>query len=467
MKIIRKLLWVIFCIIVFYLVYSFSLSIKTLSITGTGVNNITSQNVRVEKVKFYGVITRDTLSVSYVTNEGAVDTREIIIRRPGSAEGDIPLIYVPHYAMEENTEEFLQYMDHGWAVASPIFEEKYNGQLTGNDLVFNNAALYALRHLEGIDKQRIAIVGDSAGGYMALMLSELQMGTCATVANSPIANVYFNFYVHFKNCDDVNRKAGLFDVPIPIQLLVSKSFRLNLDNFPNVSDADRWAALSPLGNARCFSNPTVINHCTGDILAPVDQITKRYTHTERDPAFPDNFTICMADDYPGILSHSLEEEADPEELSVERYKWENSSEAVTMPYSDRLLTINVFDDGPISPKSSHTAPDTTGIINTMSYLEEMFSKSLAETEKAVPEKLLLLLERYAGNGIQLPAHEGVDDTVYGSLATYRKEVVDELRQYAENHSVEELEAVVLKALELSGNKEVLLNAWTEIKAALE
>ncbi|MCR5460547.1 MAG: hypothetical protein K6F51_11690 [Acetatifactor sp.] len=175
----------------------------------------------------------------------------------------------------------------------------------------------------------------------------------------------------------------------------------------------------------------------------------------------------MADDYPGILSHSLEEEADPKELSVERYKWENSSEAVTMPYSDRLLTINVFDDGPISPKSSHTAPDTTGIINAMPYLEEMFSKSLAETEKAVPEKLLLLLERYAGNGIQLPAHEDVDDTVYGSLATYRKEIIDELQQYVKNHSVEELDIAMLKALELSGNKEVLLNAWTEIKAALE
>lgn len=81
--------------------------------------------------------------------------------------------------------------------------------------------------------------------------------------------------VHFKNCDDVNRNAGVFDISIPIQLLVSKSFRINLDNFPDVSDADRWAALSPIGNARCFSNPTVINHCTGDILAPVDQITKR------------------------------------------------------------------------------------------------------------------------------------------------------------------------------------------------
>ena len=32
-------------------------------------------------------------------------------------------------------------MAHGWAVASPVFQEQYNGELTGNDLVFNNAAV--------------------------------------------------------------------------------------------------------------------------------------------------------------------------------------------------------------------------------------------------------------------------------------------------------------------------------------
>ena len=463
MKIIRKSLWVILCIIVFIIVFAISLITKLSSITGIGANSFTLQNAAVEEARYHGEIARDTLSVSYITNEGVVDTRQIIICKPEGAEGDIPLIYIPHYALDENTAEFQQYMNHGWAVASPVFEETYNGQLTGNDLVFNNAALYTLRHMEGIDKQRIAIVGGSAGGYMALMLSELQMGTCATIANSPIANVYFNLYVHFKNCDDVNRNAGIFDIPIPIQLLVSKSFRINLDNFQDASDADRWAALSPIGNARCFSNPTVINHYTGDILVPVDQITKRYTHTELDSAFPDDFTICMADDYPGILSRSLEEEAYPEELSVECYKWENSSEAVTMPYSDRLLTINIFDDGPISPKGSHTAPDTIGSMDTMAYLEEMLERGLGETEKAVPEKILLMLQRYMGESTQLPAYEGIDNSLYGSKAVCQSEIIDEMRQYMNNRSMEELETAVNEAIDGKDNEAVLMETWYEIK----
>ena len=72
----------------------------------------------------------------------------------------------------------------------------------------------------------------------------------------------------------------------------------------------------------------------------------------------------------------------------------------------------------------------------------MFTRSLAETEQLMPGKLLLLLNRYAGNSVQLPPHEGVDDTVYGSLAIYRQEVIEELSQWAANHSFEELDAAV-------------------------
>ena len=61
--------------------------------------------------------------------------------------------------------------------------------------------------MDEFDTQRIAIVGGSAGGYSALMLSALQMGNCTTIATSPIANVYFNFYQYFQMA---NRKDAPF-----------------------------------------------------------------------------------------------------------------------------------------------------------------------------------------------------------------------------------------------------------------
>ena len=466
MKTIGKTLWVILCVIIFLCTFVTSTLTGFAGKTGINAGSFTLQQEAVEAVRYEGEIHKEIIDIQYITNEGNIETRQILYYRPADADGDIPLIFIPHYAAEENSADFQSYMSHGWAVASPVFQNEYNGVLTGNDLVFNNAALYTVRHMEGIDHQRIAIVGGSAGGYMALMLSELQMGTCATIANSPIANVYYNLYVHFPACDEVNRNAAFWDIPIPIQLLVPKSFRVNLDNFPDKDDAEHWATLSPLGMAKCFSSSVVINHYTGDILVPVDQITKRYTYTESDGSLPDGFPLGLESDYPGILSHSLEEEADPAEISTERYVLENQHVDMDMPYSDRLLTINIFDDGPMSAKGSHTAPGTNGSMDTIPYLEEMFSRTLSDTEKLTSGKMILLLERYLGNSIQLPAHKGINDTLYGSLAIYRQEIIDEFTQYAENHSLEELDHTVVAAIEDSGHDDSLRTAWQEIKETI-
>lgn len=72
-----------------------------------------------------------------------------------------------------------------------------------------------------------------------------------------------------------------------------------------------------------------------------------------------------------------------------------------------------------------------------------------------------------GGSIQLPAHEGIDDTVYGSLAVYRQEVAEELGQWAENHSLEELDAAVQEAVRGAEESAGLLEAWEQIRAELE
>ncbi|MDY4754671.1 MAG: hypothetical protein SO355_04890 [Candidatus Faecousia sp.] len=51
-----------------------------------------------------------------------------------------------------------------------------------------------------------------------------------------------------------------------------------------------------------------------------------------------------------------------------------------------------------------------------------------------------------GESTQLPAHVGVDDTVYGSLEIYRQEIVEELSCWVSNHSLEELDAAVIEAV---------------------
>ena len=171
----------------------------------------------------------------------------------------------------------------------------------------------------------------------------------------------------------------------------------------------------------------------------------------------------MGEDYPGILSHSLEEEARQTDVSVSRYAVENQVVDMAMPVSEKLLAINIFDDGPMNPKGTHAAPGTTGNLDTTAYLEEMFRRTLRETEQLIPEKLLLLLERYQGKSVQLPAHENVNDEIYGSLRMYRLEIVQELSQYAENHSLEALEAAMEQAIRSAPNPQELTPCWLEIR----
>ncbi|MGS5020069.1 hypothetical protein [Paenibacillus sp. JJ1683] len=94
---------------------------------------------------------------------------------------------------------------------------------------------------------------------------------------------------------------------------------------------------------------------------------------------------------------------------------------------------------------------------------------MAETEMLLPGKLLLLLDRYQGESIQLPAHQGIDDTVYGSLVIYQQEVVEELNQWAENHSMNELNHFIQGSI-TDIDDTILKNqytaTWKEIKEKL-
>lgn len=464
----KKILWIILCIFVFCLVFGLSAFSKFKDIIGEDmVTAFTLQRNAATQTLSDDEIQKEIIDVKYIKANGEVDTRQIVLYKPTNTQGNIPVIFVPHYAVDENTADFVAYIKNGWAAASPFnVKSEYNGTLAMDDLVFNSAALYTLRNMDGIDKQRIAMVGGSAGGYTTLMLSQLHMGTVASIANSPISNIYFNAHIYFPKCDEINRDSGLFDFTMPVQGMISKSFQSINDVITNESDP-LWEALSPVSMAKAFSSPVVINHNTADILVPVDQITRRYTYEDNDGTLPKGFNASLEDSYPGILSSSLEELANPNEISVNKYTFENNVVVGEMPYGEKLLTVNVIDDGAISAKGSHSAPTTTGGYDTIPYLMDMMDRTLKNTEKLVPEKLLLLLERYAGNSKQLPAHVGTHDTVYGSLAIYQKEIVDELSMWVENHSLDEIDSVMQEAISTSTDKEQYTKVWNEIKARIE
>ena len=135
------------------------------------------------------------------------------------------------------------------------------------------------------------------------------------------------------------------------------------------------------------------------------------------------------------------------------------------PFADTLITININDDGAPTAKGSHNNPKLKGAWNIFPYLETMMDKTLSKTEELVPEKLILLLERYQGKSVALPAFIGVDDSLYGSLAIYQKEVVDELHMWMDNHSEPEMDQTIRQAIEAlvqDNEKDAYISAWEEI-----
>ena len=463
----KKPLYILLCIVLFIGTLSISIKNKMKNIFGGELfQNFALAGEAAEKPLGDDEVSKNIIDVKYIKEDGTIDTRQMIVYRPADAEGDIPLIYIPHYAAEENSKDFIGYIKKGWAVASAYqFRSEYNGTLATDDLVFNNAALYTLRHMDGIDKEKIALVGGSAGGYMTLMLSGLQMGSVCSLANSAIANSYFNAHEYFPACDEVNRHSGLLNVTMPIQCLVSKSFQ-PVNKIIDDTDTARWEAVSPVSLANAISSPLVMTHNTSDILVPLDQVTHKHVYAHNDGTLPEGFDCHMASDYPGILSKTFEEEADPDQLTMNYIQPENMIVSGDLPYSDKRITLDIIDDGAPTAKGSHANPSLKGGFDSFPYLEEMMNKMLAQTEKADKNKLILLLERYQGKSLALPAHENVDDTVYGSLAVYQQEIIDELSTYMKNHSAEELDTEIRNAVSTlaESDQEAYLQAWSDILA---
>ena len=415
-------------------------------------------------------VERLRLEIPYITKEKKVEKRDVKIVLPQGEVQPMPLIYVPHYEMGEDALELRDYLAEGWAVACPAdFDNSYNGKLTDDDLVFNNAALYTLRHRPEFDKNRIILVGGSAGGYMTMMLNGLQLGLCASIANGPVTNAYFNFYYYFQKANELNLQAmeklegenaqqkemdaqkdqsalavlqNLQSLPIPFLAGLAGMFAPICDNFPDKEDIKRWEALSAVGTADCFCSPVMVNHCTSDVLVPVDQISKKYTYSKPGDSLPEDFDTRIPRTFPGKLKYSLEECLPEKDTRTLRITVPENAEESDLPFDPgKRFNLNIYDDGPAEGYGTHSSRMDVGRRRDVPYLKEMFERTAAKNCVLTPAMLKKMLVRYQGGSVALPAHTGVDDGVYGSLFIYQKEVCEELADWMKNHGEDALKEI--------------------------
>ena len=387
------------------------------------------------------------IDVGYIKRDGSKDLRTIILYIPIGNRGKIPLVYVPHYEMREDSSELSDYLKQGWAVSSCYgFKNEYNRDLAFDDLVFNNAALYTLRNNGAIDENRIAVVGGSAGGYSCMMLTALQLGICASVANGPPCNLHFNFLRYFNEANKFNLQAIssmsgkdrkdviklLSSLPLPFvgAICSGAGFEKMLRYIKNKDDMREWEAISPTAFAECFCNPVFLNHTTSDILVPLDQITHEFVYDKPGKTMPEGFNYRM-EKVEGKLNYTLCERLNKKQLNLFSVPPVDGEEV--KPYSfkkDKMFNVCVCDEGAPEAFASHNLGTHTGRYSDVNYLQYMFSQTAAKTNILTEEKLALFAERYEGKAPQLISHDGIDDTLYGSLAVYRAEIISELKKWA-------------------------------------
>ena len=439
-----------------------------------------------------------TIDIQYINQNGQIATRPIWLHLPKNATQPVPLVFVPHYETKADASDLQDYIKQGWAVASPkdFGQGNYNEVLVSDNLVFNNAALYALRNNPAIDKQKIVLSGGSAGGYMSLMLASQQMGITAVHATAPITNFYFNFYQYFPAVakinafwqpranikimlatltaqDDQKRIARIMhavgETPMPYVGMSANVFGKNLSHFPDANDVKRWEAFSPVALTHTFNTPIVINHATSDVLVPIDQITRQFTYDTEGETMPKNISTRLNAHNFGVLGKSLVDMLPKEQTEIQLIKVSNPNADSELPFNaNKMFNIVVYDDGKTQAWGNHTSTGGTGLVNDVAYLKAMIDKGLKNNEILTNGKLLLLLARYQGNSVQLPAHKNADKTVYGSWAMYQQEVVAHLQTWADNHSFDELEVAVKTAIASQPEKQAENEkAWNEIAQKLK
>lgn len=441
-------------------------------------------------------VERRVLDVPFYGIAGDLQSRKMKIVIPDGGIKPMPLIWIPHYEMGEDSLELRDYLAEGWAVACPTESpEDTNGKASGDGVIFNNAALFMLRQMPEFDSDRIALVGGSAGGYMALMQMGTNLGLCAVIANGPVANMYFNFHHCWPMAQRLNQPVllalltekqeddqpkpenpalalmqKLSKLPIPFIAALGGSFEGNGKQFPANSDVGILEQTTGVGIAHRFSNPLMVNHNTSDILVPVDQITRRFTYITPGDSLPADFDLRLPADLPGKLKCSLEECLPGGRIRVERIIVpEGPQPDGTLPYDGKqMFNLNIFDDGPPEGYGSHSARMDVGRRLDVPYLKEMFEKTAAKTNELTAGMLRYMLDLYCGVSTAYPVLDGVDPDIYGSIQMYRRKVCMELSQWTKHHGKAALTKMVEEAIrtEISADEERLQAAINEILSVI-
>ncbi len=319
-----------------------------------------------------------------------VHRRDFRVKRP------LPALFHAHYAVNASAAKF--WCDRGWAVFSPLNTEADGAYpldaAVGNSHNLNRAIIQWIRRLPYIDRSRLHIDGASQGGYMSLAMSADMFPVTAATADCPIVNWAYNLTYVEANRSIAYGPVGCASSPLPAVCSVLFISNLAFAHFGNDLTDDVWLRISPIAWIDRIANPVLITAATGDMLTPINQMSRvhvrPFDHDRFPPGYVNDFDALTLNEAARIPF----EEALP---SGSYYVNVMTPDEVSGGLQDKPWFAGVqwnllyLDEGPPEPNAGHT------VLNWPLFPESY----VAHYKNVVPSvdilnaaKMLHLMERY-------------------------------------------------------------------------
>ena len=390
------------------------------------------------------------IEVCYMTKAGVPDTRTLGVAIPEGVTLPIPVAFVAHYGIDESTVGENELLKHGIAVAGALnVMPEENAKMADDDLYFSSACVDVLRGMPEVDRGKLIITGGSAGGFMTMMLTAIHLNIAASICNSGVLNFCFtgNYVsainkINYEALRTVSEEPGrdlqkLIElVPFPLHGSVFPTFGYNHANVDEYKYRNKFGLeFSPVYYYNCYSNPVLFTHFTADSLVPIDQVTRKYTYEVNGDSIPRELSTRMSDyDLPAGADKSMDELLPPEQIHMTCIKVEEIGAGTTVqaPFDpEKKYNFVICDDGPVEAYYGHMAYETCQL-GIAEYAVRMLKNAPEARYDLSKEKILLMMERYAGTSKLIPGFINEDNNVYGTPEMNKRSVLSELRDYVKD-----------------------------------
>ncbi len=360
-----------------------------------------------------------TVRIPYIGIEGDNRTglaRVVIPVRKLKEDKILPAFCHVHY--EKDIAGAKKWAQKGWIVSTAVYTpadgESPIDCALGNGYNLARAIIQWMKRLPIADTNHILIDGGSQGGYMALAMSADLFPVIATHADVPVVNWAYNFAYFEANRTLAEYGKPIEQSPMPVLASVIGLADMCYKYFPKDLNQECWYYLSPISYLNLITNPVLITCATGDMLVPIEQMTRKYVREYDKKQFPEGFTRDFSSLLFCPLAKKVFEELIPEDnfeiflIAPQKNRFEITREMLTnnkvkpksRPETEdkpwcktKQWSLIYLDEGGPSPIAGHTKLEWD--LSPNSFADYHRSASLPVSVLTI-EKLTHLLKRYNG-----------------------------------------------------------------------